>query len=106
MTTPNRSGYLEFNHDWGKNRVRLTVVKIKNLKARHIGGFYIHDSIKAYSSGCIEVDAGVFAERRKFARSHKHEGIPKLVVNYATDSTFGGTWIRGKKLKERACSAI
>ena len=106
VTTPDQKNYLEFNHDWGMNRVRLTPIKIENPKARHRGGFYIHDSVKGYSSGCIEVDTGFFTELRKFAKAHSNKGVLKLIVSYRLNSTYGGTWIKGRKLKERACPTL
>ena len=106
VTTPNRKEYVAFNHDWGKNRVRLITLKISQAKARHRGGFYIHDSIKGYSSGCIEVAHGFFAELRRFAKTKKNQGFLKLIVKYSGTETYGGTWIQGSKLKERSCPAL
>jgi hypothetical protein len=40
--------------DWGCHRVRLTTVSYDNPKVKRPGGFYIHDSTKGYSKGCIE----------------------------------------------------
>ena len=105
ITTPDRKAFVEFNHDWGKNRVRLKIVKFASNKSKHRSGFYIHDSIKGYSSGCIEVETGFFTELRKESKKQMGKGTLNLLVKYAYEETYGGTWIAGATLKERACTA-
>ncbi len=97
--------FVEFNHDWGMNRVRLKIVKFASSRSKHRSGFYIHDSIKGYSSGCIEVETGFFTELRKESTRQKGKGTLSLEVKYTHEETYGGTWIAGATLKERACSA-
>ncbi|MCY2966691.1 MAG: DUF2778 domain-containing protein [Planctomycetota bacterium] len=53
---------------WGSNRVRLSTVYIQDPKNRSRGGFYLHDSTKGYSHGCIEVDGDFFRKLRAYAK--------------------------------------
>lgn len=82
---------------WGKNRVRLNALFISNPRARHRGGFYLHDSTKGYTHGCIEVDPRFFTRLRQFAADEaaKRNGRKSLVlkVKYPSGSasTYGGT---------------
>jgi hypothetical protein len=83
---------------WGKNRVRLNNLHIDSPKARHRGGFYLHDSTKGYTHGCIEVDPGFFVRLRQMAADEaaKKKGSRQwlvLKVKYPTKSegTNGGT---------------
>lgn len=49
--------------NWGYNRIRLESADEKTRKAcgGKRGGFYIHDSTKGYSHGCIEVEPVFFS---------------------------------------------
>lgn len=82
---------------WGKNRVRLNIVKIYNGDAKHRNGFYLHDSVKGYSHGCIEVDTAFFTRLRLFAaeEAKKKNGrtTMNLLVKYPSlmASTQGST---------------
>jgi hypothetical protein len=83
--------------EWGENRVRLTILRIDDPKARHRGGFYLHDSTKGFTHGCIEVEPGFFTRLRIMAATEaaKKHGRKTLImkVKYPsrTESTYGGT---------------
>lgn len=73
---------------WGKTRARLFPDKTTNTFGR--SNFYLHDSHKGFSHGCIEVEPGLFlrllAARKNFTKI-------ALMVDYPNDNTFtnGGT---------------
>lgn len=85
------------NVAWGPDRVRLRNIHIENPKARHRGGFYLHDSVKGYSHGCIEVDPSFFTKLREFTKQEapKRGGRRHLYLKVTypskTASTYGGT---------------
>lgn len=79
--------------NWGYNRVRLEPA---DAQTRHAcspqrGGFYLHDSAKGYSHGCIEVEHSFFVQLR--AESTLHPGGHLILkVHYVADRiTNGGT---------------
>lgn len=82
---------------WGSNRVRLNIIKIYNGDAKHRNGFYLHDSVKGFSHGCIEVDTAFFKRLCLFAaeQSQKKNGkkTMNLLVKYPSllASTQGST---------------
>jgi hypothetical protein len=55
--------------NWGINRVQMNPADrtTRNSCSPLRTGFYIHDSSKGYSHGCIEVEADFFDVLRKFA---------------------------------------
>lgn len=80
---------------WGFNRVRFEAAdgatKAKCTPER--GGFYLHDSIKGYSHGCIEVEGTFFSILRDYISSTKNRKL-RLRVTYAgVNSTYGGTYV-------------
>jgi hypothetical protein len=80
--------------NWGRNRVRLEAAN-KSTRNRcaplNRRGFYLHDSTKGFSHGCIEVEASLFSRLRSF-RSSKHKDRLILKVNYPSGgATYGGT---------------
>ena len=77
---------------WGHNRARLEAAdkKTKAACSPSRGGFYIHDSTKGFSHGCIEVDTIFFAA---LASAVKH-GERTFFINVAyvpNRETNGGT---------------
>lgn len=79
--------------NWGNNRVALTPA---DAKTRHKcsprrAGFYLHDSTKGYSHGCIEIEGRFFSVIRAKAAQPKHP--PRLVIEirYSYAVTNGGT---------------
>lgn len=104
---------LEYNHQqndttewgWGPERVRLTHTKgwtAKEGLTKWRGpqeGFYLHDSTKGFTHGCIEVEQKFFEDLRAFAtlNAHRRGGLMYLRVKYPSPnaSTYGDT--RGLK---------
>lgn len=79
--------------NWGNNRARLEPA---DAPTRHAcsparGGFYLHDSTKGYSHGCIEIEPRFFPLLRARAR-HAPRGYFVLKVKYVRGRpTYGGT---------------
>jgi hypothetical protein len=94
---PGNDGQFYEAPEWGKNRVRLTLIQLFNSKARHRGGFYIHDSQKGYTHGCIEVDPAFFVKLRQYAtdqaalKNGKKRMTLKVKYASASASTYGST---------------
>jgi len=85
------------NYAWGPDRVRLTIHHIESPKHRHRNGFYLHDSTKGFSHGCIEVSPHFFKHLRDYissgAAKRDHRKNLYLRVQYLTPdiTTYGGT---------------
>jgi len=80
--------------NWGWNRVRLTADTATSkacvsYKVKR-DGFYIHDSTKGFSHGCIEVDGSFFNKLYAHTKKAK-ESTMLLKVSYKHESTYGGT---------------
>lgn len=94
---PAPDGKLYWSPAWGLNRVRLRILLIDNPKARHRDGFYLHDSTKGFSHGCIEVDTRFFTRLREMAKDEgaKKKGRKTLILKIkyptSTESTYGKT---------------
>lgn len=91
----------QFSQDaaWGCHRVGLTTVRFDDpAKCGHRHSFYIHDSQKGYTAGCIETEKDFFMQLIPFAKQQKGpSGVRalKLRVNYAGQTTTnGGTYFR------------
>jgi hypothetical protein len=77
---------------WGSNRVRLQKVRLKHANTSHRAGFYIHDSTKGFSHGCIEVDTDFFRALREYSRKHfATRKSLRLKVEYKGGTTYGNT---------------
>jgi len=78
--------------NWGWNRVRIEAADTKTRKAcsPRRGGFYLHDSTKGYTHGCIEVEQIFFNRIVKYAKKAIGKKL-YLVVDYAFTSTYGST---------------
>lgn len=78
--------------NWGKNRVRFEPADVitKNKCKPKRGGFYLHDSTKGFSHGCIEIDTTFFATLKAFVRASKKKRL-HLQIKYVGGSTYGGT---------------
>jgi hypothetical protein len=57
------------------------------------GGFYLHDSTKGYSHGCIEVDTKIFKYLRDYHSSTKKQYVIFKVKYLPGRATNGGTKI-------------
>ncbi|WP_227814809.1 hypothetical protein [Nitrogeniibacter aestuarii] len=83
----------QFWMNWGHNRARLEPAdgETRNACSPVRGGFYLHDSTKGYSHGCIEVEPGFFPVLRARAAGAT-KGYFLLKVKYVADRpTNGGT---------------
>jgi hypothetical protein len=66
----------------------------KNLCAPTMrGGFYLHDSVKGFSHGCIEVETKIFKHLRDYYSSTKKQSVILKVKYIAGRTTNGGTKI-------------
>ena len=74
---------------WGSNRVRLAKRSVKHVKASHRDGFYLHDSTKGFSHGCIEVQTAFFSSLRAFSKANPKTHYLSLEVNYGPNSLSG-----------------
>jgi hypothetical protein len=94
---------------WGTNRLRLAP---ENPKATHgRGGFYIHDSTKGFSHGCIETERNFFADLRAWMgtdsfkrRSWSKKKLTLSVTYRASDMVTNGgtgTWTPDMEKKKR-----
>lgn len=79
--------------NWGNNRVRMEPadVKTKSVCAGKRSGFYIHDSTKGYSHGCIEVETGFFSRLRTYAPANRQAALFLRVLYVKGRPTYGGT---------------
>lgn len=79
---------------WGKHRVRLTPVS-GGIASR--GGFYLHDSDKGHTHGCIETEEAFFRMLIAYAKDpakSKRRLTIKVAYSSPSASTEGGTrWI-------------
>ncbi|SRR6266478_835177 len=81
--TPDGSwGYPE---GWGTWRARLEKVRVNSSR----DNFYLHNSAKGYTHGCVETCDGLYD---RFAK-YRQQSVGSILVNirYTTDSTNGGT---------------
>jgi len=78
--------------NWGYNRVAFVAANAPTLNAcaPRRGGFYLHDSTKGYSHGCIEVENGFFTRLYQYVPVSTKKFLP-LQVQYEQSTTNGGT---------------
>jgi hypothetical protein len=55
------------------------------------GGFYIHDSTKGYSHGCIEVESSIFKHLREINKLSNKKSVLMKVKYISGRPTNGGT---------------
>lgn len=86
--------------NWGWNRVAVNPVDRLTERAcsPRRAGFYLHDSAKGYTHGCIEIEARFFQVLRSYQQAMKHHKLPfrptlLLRVTYYFETTNGGTRI-------------
>lgn len=79
--------------NWGDNRARMEPADAatRNRCAPARGGFYLHDSTKGFSHGCIEVEGRIFALLRAHARQSGRNAMLLKVAYVADRATNGGT---------------
>lgn len=78
--------------NWGENRVRIEPADAATRRqcGASRSGFYLHDSTKGYSHGCIEVEPAFFQDLRRRVNPSRADRL-SLTVRYAHTSTNGGT---------------
>ena len=54
--------------NWGNNRIAL--IPLKGTNTHHRNGFYLHDSQKYFSHGCIELEPRFFTDLRSFMKKN------------------------------------
>ncbi|UTA47078.1 DUF2778 domain-containing protein [Simiduia sp. 21SJ11W-1] len=80
--------------NWGFNRARMEPADnaTKNRCAPIFrNGFYLHDSTKGYSHGCIEVEGRIFRMLREYNRTSNKSTLLINVTYTPGVSTNGGT---------------
>ena len=93
FTTDDGTTYTYGSHGtgggWGTNRARLDPAENTDTSGR--SNFYLHDSSKGYSHGCVETQTGLI-DNMKAYRATGAKSID-VVVKYqsGTTSTYGGT---------------
>jgi len=88
--------------EWGANRVHLHahwLEQSKIWKLRDPNSFYIHDSHKGYTHGCVEVDNSFFSRLRSFAAAEAKKPGGKTKLWVRVDYKDGGTSTLGKTKK-------
>lgn len=86
---------------WGKTRLRIDPFdqRTRSTCAIRREGFYLHDSVKGYSHGCIEVDPMFFLDLRvyidlmKRARISRRQHLLLRVAYVPGRSTYGETLV-------------
>ena len=79
--------------NWGRNRVRLEAADVKTRQACKPArsGFYLHDSTKGYSHGCIEVEPAFFQALHGHVVTTGKQSLALRVQYVADRATNGGT---------------
>jgi len=75
---------------WGPDRVFLEILKIDRPDCRKRNGFYLHDSTKGFTHGCIEIEARLFTDLRNLALKKPGTNV-LLVLKVAYPSPEGST---------------
>ncbi len=90
MTEYDENGIHYSSPEWGKYRARMTPKSVKRKMKRNIKSFYIHDSEKGYTHGCIEIEHSFFDLLRYYRISNNSI---KVIVQYPSPKhiTNGGT---------------
>lgn len=78
---------------WGPNRVKLQPFddETKQKCGGRRNGFYLHDSHKGGSSGCIEIGPHFFQRLREWVKAHPKKRSISLAVHYLGKTTRGNT---------------
>lgn len=79
--------------NWGTNRVRLTPADgtTRDACTPVRDGFYLHDSTKGFSHGCVELDTSFFTDLYDFSKTSTTHRRLTLEVKYTSQGTYGGT---------------
>jgi hypothetical protein len=85
--------------NWGYNRVALA--PFRDMVAPHRNGFYLHDSSKGFTHGCVELDQKFFTD--KLLPTVKADPKVKITLTVKYEDgfrTYGDTLARGGKLPD------
>lgn len=81
--------------NWGWHRARMepfdAATKLKCAPDLMRSGFFLHDSTKGYSHGCIEVEGRLFSLLENYRRSSKKNTMTLKVAYVKGRPTNGGT---------------
>lgn len=96
MTDPDQPGKTFIAPAWGKNRIRMIPVSVKQTandpkRKRDISSFYFHDSTKGESHGCHEVDTEFFDQLKQYRSEGNDEIFVKVQYPTPNHKTNGGT---------------
>ncbi|MEE3486294.1 MAG: RHS repeat-associated core domain-containing protein, partial [Bacteroidales bacterium] len=76
---------------WGKQRAHLDPISVPDVKGRDEMSFYMHDSSKGFTHGCVEIESSFFDDLRDY-RNDNNTYI-EIMVKYESknSSTYGET---------------
>lgn len=80
--------------NWGSNRVRIDAydVKARTACGGRRGGFYLHDSSKGFTHGCVEISHQFFVDLYNYVNRTPKQKTVLVDVDYSgTRSTRGAT---------------
>jgi hypothetical protein len=79
--------------NWGENRIRFEPTDASTRTACNPvrSGFYLHDSTKGYSHGCIEVEGRFFNDLRNYAKARTSKKLTLQIKYLPLLETNGGT---------------
>jgi hypothetical protein len=80
--------------NWGRNRARMEPADIPTkIRCSPLmrGGFYLHDSTKGYSHGCIEVESKIFPFMHAYHKTTQKSTLIIKVFYVDGRPTNGGT---------------
>lgn len=77
--------------NWGNNRARLEPLTGTRTFSR--SGFYLHDSTKGFSHGCIEVQPSFFVALKSFVHTTRRRHLVLKVSYVPGRITNGGTLV-------------
>jgi len=83
--------------NWGATRLQFDPIKGAESAAPHRKGFYIHNSQKGYSHGCIEIENSFFEDLEKYIKSNsKKNHALRLKISYSDENMIinsgTGSW--------------
>ncbi len=81
-------------NNWGSNRVRIDAydTRTRNACRGARSGFYIHDSAKGFTHGCIEVKNRFFRKLYELVNSNPDAKSMLISIDYSrTKTTLGNT---------------
>ena len=76
--------------DWGKHRAKLDPIYVSGASTRDNNSFYMHDSVKGYTHGCLEVEDNFFDDLMEYGKDNSRIDV---IIEYPgpEHNTNGGT---------------